>query len=127
MTTQHSPTALLNSFLDCIENKIVPLTAAGVASGSKVFGAAILKKDDLSVVIAATNNEKECPLWHGEVSFTLGEAGAWIDLFAQVHTIKQFYEKPASERPSSKDCVFLTTHEPCSLCLRLVIHALNSP
>lgn len=82
MTTQHSPTALLNSFLDCIENKIVPLTAAGVASGSKVFGAAILKKDDLSVVIAATNNEKECPLWHGEVSFTLGEAGAWIDLFA---------------------------------------------
>lgn len=36
----------------------------------------------------------------------------------EVHTIKRFYEIPAQQRPSPKDCVFLTTHEPCSLCLR---------
>ena len=39
----------------------------GVAKGNKLFGAAILRKDDLSAVVAETNNELENPLWHGEV------------------------------------------------------------
>ena len=53
---------ILNVFL----NEVLPLTEKGVAKGSKIFGAAIIKKDDLSVVIAETNNEIENPLWHGE-------------------------------------------------------------
>lgn len=86
--------------LEVIESEIVPKTAAGVARGNKIFGAAILRKSDLSVVIAETNNETANPLWHGEI-----------------HAIKRFYELPEAERPTPKDCLFLATHEPCSLCL----------
>jgi len=53
--------------LNVIEHDVIPLTRDGVAAGNKVFGAAILRKDDLSLVIAATNNEIENPLNHGEI------------------------------------------------------------
>jgi tRNA(Arg) A34 adenosine deaminase TadA len=86
--------------LDVIERDIAPKTRDGVKRGNKLFGAAILRKSDLSVVIAETNNETENPLWHGEM-----------------HAIKRFYELPADQRPDPSDCIFLTTHEPCSLCL----------
>lgn len=89
--------------LDVIANDVVPLTRLGVAEGNKVFGSAILRKDDMSLVIAGTNNENENPLWHGEV-----------------HTLKLFYEMPAAERPRTEDCIFLATHEPCSLCLSAI-------
>lgn len=91
---------LIERLLDIIENSIAPVTADGVARGNKLFGAAILRKSDLSVVVAETNNETENPLWHGEM-----------------HAIKRFFELPAAERPDVKDCLFLATHEPCSLCL----------
>ena len=91
---------LLTRLIDVIEFDIAPTTRVGVEAGNKLFGAAILRKSDLSVVIAATNNETENPLWHGEI-----------------HAIKRFYELPAEERPAPKDCLFLATHEPCSLCL----------
>ena len=86
-----------------IENDIVPLTAAGVAKGNKLFGAAILRKSDHSLVLAETNNEVENPLWHGEV-----------------HCLKRFYEMPKAERVDTRDCIFLATHEPCSLCLSAI-------
>jgi tRNA(Arg) A34 adenosine deaminase TadA len=88
--------------LDVIEQDILPMTAAGVAKGNKIFGAAILRKADLSLVLAETNNEMENPLWHGEV-----------------HALKRFYELPAA-RPDTKDCLFIATHEPCSLCLSAI-------
>lgn len=53
---------LLEAFLSTTSNDIIPLTAKGVASGCKVFGAAILRKSDLSLVIAATNDETTSPL-----------------------------------------------------------------
>ena len=92
--------ALIARLLDVIERDIAPKTRDGVKRGNKLFGAAILRKSDLSVVIAETNNETENPLWHGEM-----------------HAIKRFYELPADQRPDPRDCIFLTTHEPCSLCL----------
>lgn len=92
--------ATLDRLLDVIADDVVPLTAEAVARGCKIFGAAILRKDDLALVVAATNNETENPLWHGEM-----------------HAIKRFHELPADDRPSPADCLFLTTHEPCSLCL----------
>ena len=91
---------LISRLLDVIERDIAPVTRRGVARGNKLFGAAILRKSDLSVVVAETNNEIENPLWHGEM-----------------HAIKRFFEIPADERPDVKDCIFLATHEPCSLCL----------
>lgn len=84
--------------LEVIVTDIVPLTAAGVRAGNKLFGAAILRRRDLSVVVAATNDETSNPLWHGEI-----------------HAIKKFFE--LADRPAPADCVFLATHEPCSLCL----------
>ena len=92
--------ALIDRLLDVIEHDIATKTREGVRHGNKLFGAAILRKSDLSVVIAETNNETENPLWHGEM-----------------HAIKRFYELPADQRPDPKDCIFLCTHEPCSLCL----------
>lgn len=91
---------LISRLLDVIEHEIAPVTRNGVARGNKLFGAAILRKSDLSVVVAETNNEIENPLWHGEM-----------------HAIKRFFEIPADQRPDPKDCIFVATHEPCSLCL----------
>ena len=48
---------LLDRVLAAIEDAILPLTREGVAAGNKVFGAALLRKDDGAVVIAGTNNE----------------------------------------------------------------------
>ena len=96
-------TALVDRLLDVIEQDIAPKTAVGVSAGNKLFGAAILKKDDRSLVVAETNNEVENPLWHGEV-----------------HCLKRFYEMPKADRPDTKDCLFLATHEPCSLCLSAI-------
>ena len=90
--------------LDVIEGDILPLTERGVAAGNKVFGAALLSKTDLSVVIAGTNDETANPLWHGEVN-----------------TLRQFYESP--QRRATKDLLFLSTHEPCTLCMSAITWA----
>lgn len=95
---------LTKRLLEVIEVDILPLTRRGVAAGNKVFGAAILRKADLSLVLAETNNETENPLWHGEV-----------------HTLKRFYEQAG--RPDTKDLLFLSTHEPCSMCLSAITWA----
>ncbi|QPC85546.1 nucleoside deaminase [Mesorhizobium sp. NBSH29] len=98
--------SLIDRLFDVIEEDIIPLTARGVAEGNKLFGAALLRKDDRSLVIAETNNETENPLWHGEM-----------------HCLKCFYEMPKGDRPETKDCIFLSTHEPCSLCLSAITWA----
>ncbi|ODN75850.1 hypothetical protein, variant [Cryptococcus amylolentus CBS 6039] len=98
--SSHPPQTLLKALLKTTTDDIIPLTAPAVAAGCKVFGAAILRKDDLSLVIAGTNQETESPLLHGEIS-----------------CIQNFYALPKDKRPDAKDCVFFATHEPCSLCL----------
>ncbi len=90
--------------LDVIDCDILPLTERGVAQGNKVFGAAILRKSDLSLVIAGTNGETVNPLWHGEV-----------------RTLNEFYDLP--ERPDTRDLIFLATHEPCTLCMSAITWA----
>ena len=94
---------LLDKFLDVFNNDILPLTSKEVDSGNKIFGAAIIKKDDYSLVVAGSNNETENPLWHGET-----------------HTLKKFYEINKETRPDEKNCIFLSSHEPCSLCLSAI-------
>lgn len=84
-------------FLDVIENEIAPLTAKAVETGSRVFGAAVLRKSDLSLVIAETNHAAYSPLWHGEI-----------------YTLKLFFELQGHPDPS--DCIFLATHQPCCMC-----------
>jgi tRNA(Arg) A34 adenosine deaminase TadA len=100
------PGVLADRFLQVIEEEIVPRTRAGVAAGNKLFGAAILRKDDLSLVVADINRETENPLFHGEVS-----------------TLNSYYRLPAASRPPTSDCLFLSTHEPCPLCLAAITWA----
>ena len=97
-------TTIAARLLDVIELDILPLTERGVAGGNKVFGAALLTKADLGLVIAGTNDETDNPLWHGEIN-----------------TLRQFYDMP--ERPSTRDLIFLTTHEPCTLCMSAITWA----
>jgi tRNA(Arg) A34 adenosine deaminase TadA len=97
---------ILDRLFSVLEDDILPKTRAGVSDGNKLFGAAILRKDDLSLVIAETNNETENPLWHGEV-----------------HCLKRFYEIPADQRPATSELIFLSTHEPCSMCLSAITWA----
>ena len=89
--------------LDVIDSEIIPLTVAGVEAGNKVFGAALLRKDDLSTVVAATNDEMQSPLLHGEMN-----------------ALKHFHEMPQTTRPEPQSLIFLSTHEPCSLCLSAI-------
>lgn len=97
---------LLTRMLDVLENDIVPMTEEGVKLGNKIFGAAVLRKSDYSLVLAETNNEIENPLWHGEV-----------------HLLKRFYEMDADKRPPTSELIFLTTHEPCTMCMSAITWA----
>ena len=97
---------LLNRFVRAFKDEILPLTFEGVNLGNKIFGAAIINKNDYSLVVAGTNNETKNPLWHGEV-----------------HTLKKFYELDKKKRPYEKNCIFLSSHEPCSLCLSAITFA----
>ena len=94
---------LLDKFIDVFKNNILPLTIKGVDLGNKIFGAAIINKDDYSLVTAGSNNETENPIWHGEI-----------------YTLKKFYELDNKMRPKEKNCIFLSSHEPCSLCLSAI-------
>ncbi|MBI3216620.1 MAG: nucleoside deaminase [Mycobacterium sp.] len=96
--------AIAPRLLDVFETDVLPLTERGVAAGNKVFGAALLRKSDLSLVLVGTNDETSNPLWHGEV-----------------HTLKQFYEMP--DRPPTSELVFFSTHEPCTMCMSAITWA----
>jgi uncharacterized NAD(P)/FAD-binding protein YdhS len=58
--------AQIKTLLTVIATDILPLTRAKVATGSKMFGAAILDHH-LRLVHADTNDETTCALFHGEV------------------------------------------------------------
>ena len=96
--------ALIDRLFDVIENDIVPMTASGVSpTATSCSARPSCARADRSLVLAETNNEMENPLWHGEV-----------------HCLKRFYEMPKAERVDTRDCIFLATHEPCSLCLSAI-------
>ena len=94
----------IEKIVSTIENEIIPKTKAGVLKGNKIFGGAILNKKDCSLVIADTNHELENPIWHGEM-----------------YVLKKFFEQKM--HPPTKDLIFLSTHEPCSMCLSAITWA----
>lgn len=99
-------TALCRRLLEVAEHDIVPKVREGVSAGNKAFGAAILRKADLSLVVAGANAETANPLFHGEIS-----------------TLNAFYALPAAARPNTRECLFLTVHESCPLCLSAITWA----
>lgn len=97
----------LARLLQVIEVEILPETRKGVTAGNKVFGAAVLGPD-LTTKIADTNHETENPLFHGEV-YVLQRWAA---------------ETPPAERGNSAaTAVFLSTHEPCCMCISSLVWA----
>lgn len=86
--------------LDLFLNELIPDTKKSVSKGNKIFGAFIIKKDDLSFTISGTNNEIENPLYHGEIS-----------------TIINFFK---SKNLNPKEYLFISSHEPCSMCLSAI-------
>lgn len=103
-TALSSPSSLISHLLSTIEDHIIPLTRTGVSSCYKVCGAAILLRTSLTPYTLATNNEHVSPLLHGEINC--------IQPFFTTD-----FPDPATRPDPKKDCVFLATHEPCSLCL----------
>jgi tRNA(Arg) A34 adenosine deaminase TadA len=97
---RNEKSGVVDRILEVLEKEVAPKTLAGVKAGNKLFGAAILKKSDLSTVIAATNTETGNPLMHGEVTAILA-----------------YYNLPKAQRPDPADTIFVATHEPCPLCL----------
>ena len=87
---------------------------------SEVFGAAILehasipsdsdnlndKNQYLKTVLAGTNAEMTCPLFHGEM-----------------HVIYQWCQKvsPSERGPTAQRSIFLSTHEPCCMCISGIV------
>ena len=90
--------------LKVIEEEIIPETKKSVAKGNKVFGGAILSKSDYSTVTIGVNQETENPLFHGEMS-----------------TLNQFFAE--NKNRSTDDLIFLSTHEPCPMCLSAITWA----
>ena len=94
---------LIDAMLNVLCEDVMPLTQQGVARGNKAFGAAVLRKLTLDIVVAGTNEETRNPLLHGEVS-----------------CLNRYWELKAELRPAPSDCLFVTTHEPCPLCLSAI-------
>lgn len=97
---------MMDKLLDTLIIDILPLTEAAVQKGNKIFGAALLRKSDYSTYLAETNNEMESPLHHGEM-----------------HLLKRYFEQPNTQRTPADELLFLSTHEPCSMCLSAITWA----
>ncbi len=89
-----------NKILDIFLNTLIPETKISVSKGNKIFGAFVLNKIDLSLVVTGVNNEIENPIYHGEIS-----------------TIINFFKL---RNLNPKDYLFISSHEPCSLCLSAI-------
>ena len=86
--------------LDIILDDLIPLTKISINEGNKIFGGFIVKKSDLSIICLGTNQEIKNPLFHGEIS-----------------TLFNLFEKKLF---NTKDYYFVSSHEPCSLCLSAI-------
>ena len=95
----------IEKILSTIENDIIPKTRASVLKGNKIFGGAILNKSDCSLVLADTNHELENPIC------------------GEMYVLKKFYEQ--KNYPPTKDLIFLSTHEPCSMSIYLQLPGLD--
>ena len=90
-----------NLILDKILVDLLPLTKIEIQKGNKIFGAIILNKEDYSTISVGTNNEIINPLYHGEIT-----------------SINNFFRNKVTINP--RDCLFISSHEPCSLCLSAI-------
>ncbi|KAI9685537.1 MAG: hypothetical protein M1822_004395 [Bathelium mastoideum] len=95
----HEPSVLVSRLLTLAETQIIPKLRESVAGGPP-FGAAISTKEHLKPVTVSTNHKREPPLLHGETN-----------------CIREFFLQAKDSRPEPRNCIFFSTHQPCSLCL----------
>ncbi len=84
--------------LGVIRDEIYPMTRDAVLKGHNLFGAAVLDGRDLSPIVVGTNLRDDNPTYHGEMV-----------------TIDRFFR--LEDHPDPSETVFLSTHEPCPMCL----------
>ena len=94
---------IYNILISKILYEIIPASKIAILNGNKIFGAAILRKEDLSTLVVGTNNEIINPLYHGEIS-----------------AICEYFNLSLNKKIKPNECIFLTTHEPCPLCLSAI-------
>ena len=120
--------ANLFRLLSCIENEILPLTIKGVQDGNKVFGAAILVDDragadgatEWPLVVARSNDETKSTLLHGEVNCLLAYSSIVNGTMEQQQQQQQqLVEEQSCPKPN--ECIFLSTHEPCCMCISSIV------
>lgn len=90
--------------LKAIKEELVPLTEKGVAAGNHLFGGLVLRADDLSPVVAGSNDRVTNPIYHGEID-----------------TIRRFFA--LKDRPAPSKCIFVASHDPCSMCASAIAWA----
>eukprot|EP00913_Durusdinium_trenchii_P034867 g32615.t1 len=97
----------LARLLEVIESEVLPKTAQGVKEGNKVFGAAVLRDvEGYPTLIAETNHEILCPLYHGEV-----------------YTIKKLSDLPPEQRGKPEDSYLRRGKPPCCMCVSAIVWA----
>ena len=96
--------SFVSKLIQIIKYDLIDLTVNRVMAGNKIFGAALIFKRDLSLLLVECNNEIENPIWHGEM-----------------YAIKKFFE--LKSRPEPEELIFLSSHEPCSICLSAITWA----
>lgn len=94
----------IEKILDAIDKDLLPLTRRGVLAGNHVFGGLVLDARTLDTVTAGTNNRCVNPIYHGEID-----------------TIMRFFA--LKDRPKPEDCLFVASHEPCSMCASAIAWA----
>lgn len=89
-----------SKLMELTDAHLLPLLPECIAQGHTPFGAGIFRKSDFSPVAVSSNKDLESPVLH-----------------AEVNCINQFFKLPEPARPSVDDALFISTHEPCSMCL----------
>lgn len=97
-------TEKLQKLLEVVRDEILPLTESEVARGNHAFGGAVVRPDTLTSVMVGSDNRTASPLFHGEMD-----------------TLNRFFKLPV--RPNPADLIFLSTHDPCPMCIAAIAWA----
>ncbi|MDO5562044.1 MAG: nucleoside deaminase [Synergistaceae bacterium] len=91
----------IEAIVSAIKNDLLPLTRKGVSEGGHVFGGLVLDGKTYKTVAVGTNRRQVNPIYHGEID-----------------TIQNFFA--LKDRPAPEDCIFIASHEPCSMCVSAI-------
>ena len=113
---------LMRKLLNTIEKDIFPLTKVQCAKGDRVYGASIHSmKEPYNTICYDTNRSETIdPLYHGETAciHTFFKMNKHIKEFKLGNNLSELKNSEYDLDPTQ--CILLSTHEPCSLCLSAI-------